>query len=300
MMIIAQITDLHVVAKDRLCYRRVPTNAQLAQAVTHINALDPRPDAVIASGDLTDHGREAEYEMLREILAKLIPPVFVIPGNHDQREVLRQAFASESYMPAADAPFINYAIEQFPIRLIGLDTTVSGHHHGMMCEDRLRWLDRTLGARPDAATLIFMHHPPFRTGIQWMDASGLHGGRKMQEIVARHRQIVRVACGHIHRPIHLVWGGTIASVAPSTCHQVALDLSAGDGFGFTMEPRAIQLHVWDPGYGLVSRLSYVRGDYESLSTLSGASDEVRTEVLTQNRRDYTELCRIEYDLPTVK
>ena len=299
-MIIAQITDLHVVAKDRLCYRRVPTNAQLAQAVTHINALDPRPDAVIASGDLTDHGREAEYEMLREILAKLIPPVFVIPGNHDQREVLRQAFASESYMPAADAPFINYAVEQFPIRLIGLDTTVSGHHHGMMCEDRLRWLDRTLGARPDTPTLIFMHHPPFRTGIQWMDASGLHGGRKMQEIVARHRQIVRVACGHIHRPIHLVWGGTIASVAPSTCHQVALDLSAGDGFGFIMEPRAIQLHVWDPGYGLVSHLSYVRGDYESLSTLSGASDEVRTEVLTQNRRDYTELCRIEYDLPRVK
>ena len=294
-MIIAQITDLHVVAKDRLCYRRVPTNAQLAQAVTHINALDPRPDAVIASGDLTDHGREAEYEMLREILAKLIPPVFVIPGNHDQREVLRRAFASAGYMPAPDAPFMNYAIEQFPIRLIGLDTTVPGHHHGMLCEERLRWLDRTLGARPDAPTLIFMHHPPFRTGIQWMDASGLHGGRKMQEIVARHRQIVRVACGHIHRPIHLVWGGTIASVAPSTCHQVTLDLSGGEGFGFIMEPRAVQLHVWDPGYGLVSHLSYVRGDYESVSMLSGATDEVRSEVITQNRRDYAELCRTEYD-----
>lgn len=77
-MTIVQMTDLHVVARDRLCYRRVPTNSQLAQAVAHINALDPTPDAVIASGDLTDHGRAEEYALLRELLADLIPPVFVI------------------------------------------------------------------------------------------------------------------------------------------------------------------------------------------------------------------------------
>ena len=87
-MIIAQITDLHVVAKNRLCYRKVPTNAQLAQSIAHINSLDPRPDAVIASGDLTDHGRPEEYGLLRETLSDLIPPVFVIPGNHDRRDVL--------------------------------------------------------------------------------------------------------------------------------------------------------------------------------------------------------------------
>jgi len=91
----------------------VPTNAQLAQAVAHINSLDPRPDAVIASGDLTEHGRAEEYELLREILAELIPPVFVIPGNHDQREVLLKAFAGESYMPPPDAPFVNYASTDF-------------------------------------------------------------------------------------------------------------------------------------------------------------------------------------------
>ena len=73
-MIVAQITDLHVVARDRPCYRRVPTNAQLAQAIAHINSLDPRPDAVIASGDLTDHGRPEEYDLLREILTDLILP----------------------------------------------------------------------------------------------------------------------------------------------------------------------------------------------------------------------------------
>jgi Icc protein len=125
----------------------VPTNAQLAQAVAHINSLDPRRDVVIALGDLTEHGRGEKYDVLREILTDLIPPVFVIPGNHDRREVLLKAFADEGYMPPPDAPFVNYAIDRFPLRLIGLDTTVPEHHHGMMCEQRLRWLDDMLSAR---------------------------------------------------------------------------------------------------------------------------------------------------------
>ena len=161
-MIIAQITDLHVVARDRLCYGLVPTNVQLAQAVSHLNSIDPRPDAVIASGDLTDHGRPDEYAMLRELLADLIPPVFVIPGNHDRRDALLNAFAGD--MPPLDTQFVNYAIDRFPLRLIGLDTTVPEQDYGMMCEERLQWLDTTLGARPEAPTLSFMHHPPFRTG----------------------------------------------------------------------------------------------------------------------------------------
>jgi len=294
-MHIAQITDLHVMARDRLFYNRVPTNAQLAQAVAHINSLDPRPDIVIASGDLTEHGRAEEYDLLRELLADLIPPVFVIPGNHDQREVLLKAFAGEGYMPAPDAPFVNYAIDTLPLRLIGLDTTVPEHHHGLMCEQRLRWLDDTLSARPDSPTLIFMHHPPFRTGVQWMDASGLHGGRMMEEVVRRHRQVVRVACGHIHRPIHVAWGGTIASTSPSTCHQVLLNLTGRDGFEITMEPRAVQLHVWDDSYGLISHLSYIPADYEEIAILNSLTSEDRAQLLAQNRRDYEELCKTEYN-----
>jgi 3',5'-cyclic-AMP phosphodiesterase len=293
-MRIAQITDLHVVAKDRLCYRKVPTNDQLRQAVAHLNAFKPPPDAVIASGDLTDHGREEEYSVLREILSPLKVPVFVIPGNHDNREVLLKAFTAEDYMPPPGAPFVNYAIDDYPIRLIGLDTSVPGHHHGELCEERLRWLERTLLARSDAPTLIFMHHPPFRTGIRWMDSAGLHGGRELERLVSRHPQVVRVACGHIHRPIHVAWAGTIASTAPSTCHQVALELS-GDGFEFVMEPRAIQLHVWDPGYGLVSHLSYIPNCYEPIALLSGLEEPDRDQIIQQSRRDYEVMCKSEFE-----
>jgi 3',5'-cyclic-AMP phosphodiesterase len=294
-MIVAQITDLHVVARDRLCYRQVPTNAQLAEAVAHINSLNPRPEVVIASGDLTDHGRDDEYAMLRELLAPLAMPVFVIPGNHDRRDALMSAFADTSYMPRAGAPFVHYAIDDFPIRLIGLDSTVPEHHHGEMCAARLKWLDDTLSAQPARPTLVFMHHPPFRTGIHWMDGSGVHGGRAMEAVVAQHRNVIRVAAGHIHRPIHLAWAGTIASTAPSTCHQVTLDLAGGDGFEFIMEPRAIQLHVFDPGYGLVSHLSYVPNSYRTLPMLGSMGENERAKIVEQTRRDYEAMCRSEYD-----
>jgi 3',5'-cyclic AMP phosphodiesterase CpdA len=293
-MRIAQITDLHVVAKDRLYYGKVPTNDQLREAVAHLNALKAPPAAVIASGDLTDHGRAEEYSVLREILSPLKVPVFVIPGNHDNREELLKAFADQDYMPPLGSPFVHYVIDDYPVRLIGLDTHVPGHHHGELCAERLRWLESTLQARADAPTLIFMHHPPFRTGIRWMDSAGLHGGRKLERVVSRHPQVVRVACGHIHRPIHVAWAGTIASTAPSTCHQVALE-PGGDGFEFVMEPRAIQLHVWDPGYGLVSHLSYVPNSYEPMSLLSGLNAADRSQILEQSRRDYEAMCKSEFD-----
>jgi 3',5'-cyclic-AMP phosphodiesterase len=296
-MTIVQMTDLHVVAKNRLCYRRIPTNAQLAEAVAHINSLDPVPDAIIATGDLTDHGRAEEYEMLREILMDLIPPVFVIPGNHDRREMLLNAFPGNDYLPPRDAPFINYVIERFPLRLIGLDTTVPGYDYGMVCEERLRWLEATLNGRPDSPTVIFMHHPPFRTGVQWMDAAGLRGGRKMEQLVSRHRQVVRVVCGHIHRPIYVGWAGTIASSCPSTCHQCPLNLTGRGGLEYIMEPRAVQIHVWDYGYGLVSHLSYIPAGYDQVNGLGSLTEEAGAQWLAENQREYRAFCEAEYDRP---
>jgi len=294
-MNIAQITDLHVVARDRLWMRRVPTNAQVAEAVAHINSLDPRPDVVIASGDLTDHGRDDEYEMLREILSALAMPCFVIPGNHDRREPLLKWFAGHPHMPPVGAKFVQYAVDEYPIRLLALDTTVPGREHGEMCAERLRWLDQTLNARPDHPTLIFMHHPPFRTGVRWMDAYGLYGGREMERIVARHRQVLRVACGHIHRPIFVQWAGTIASVAPGTCHQVSLAINTA--IDFVMEPRCIELHTYDPQYGLVTHTSYVPNNYARTPMLDLFKDDAaRESFLARVGGDYEALRHAEYDV----
>jgi 3',5'-cyclic AMP phosphodiesterase CpdA len=290
-MLIAQMTDLHVVGRDQLCQGRVPTNAHLREAVAHLNGLDPRPDVVLATGDLTDHGTAEEYEVLREIVAALRPPLHLIPGNHDHRGRFLEAFADHAYLPRHGAPFAHYAVDEHPVRLIGLDTTVAGQHHGELCDERLAWLDATLGAAPRRPTMIFMHHPPFRTGIRWLDAVGLHGGRKMAEIVARHPQVQRIACGHVHRPIQAAWAGTIAAIAPSTSHaQVALALGESNGFDFAyqIEPRAIQLYLQDPEYGILSHVSYVSGAGETY--LAGAARN-REEF----QRRYDELRRVEFE-----
>ncbi len=296
-MLIAQITDLHVVGNGQLCQGRVDTNAQLQEAVAHINRLDPRPDVVLATGDLTDHGTAEEYEVLRTILTGLRPPVYLIPGNHDHRDVFLDAFADHAYLPRPGAAFAHFAVDEYPVRLVGLDTTVLGEPHGVMCDERLAWLDATLGAAPQRPTLVFMHHPPFRTGIRWVDAMGLHGGRKMEAIVTRHAQVERIACGHVHRPIQAAWGGTIAGTAPSVSHaQVALDLSEASGFdiAYAVEPRAVQLYLRDPQYGFLSHTSYVSGPYEAYPS---ANASLAREGL---RRRYEELRQTEFDAPPVR
>ncbi len=291
-MLIAQITDLHVVARGRLCQGRVPTNQHVREAVRHINALDPPADVVIATGDLTDHGSAEEYAELRALLAELRAPLYPVPGNHDHRDRFLEAFADRPCLPRPGARFAHYVVDDHPVRLVGLDTTVAGEHYGLMCDERLAWLDGALGAMPRRPTMLFMHHPPFRTGIRWLDAAGLYGGRKMAEVVARHRHVERVACGHIHRPIQAAWAGTVAATAPSTSHaQVALDLTEASGFDFTyaVEPRGIQLYLHDPEYGILSHFSYVTGVEDRFASVNAA------RLRDAFRSRYDDLCRTEFD-----
>jgi len=258
-MIIAQITDFHIKARGQIAYRVVDTARCLARAVAALTALDPRPDAVVATGDLTDFGRPDEYELLRELLKPLAMPLYLIPGNHDDREALRHAFRGDGYLPRSG--FLHYAIDEHPLRIVALDTVVPGEPGGLVCADRLAWLDETLSAQPNRPTVIIMHHPPFRTGIAHMDEMGLRGASGFAAVVSRHAQVERVLCGHLHRPIEARIGPhTIASTAPSTAHQVALDLRANASSAFVMEPPGYQLHLQDPDGGIVSHTALI-GDF---------------------------------------
>jgi 3',5'-cyclic AMP phosphodiesterase CpdA len=186
-------------------------------------------------------------------------PVYLMAGNHDDRDALRSAFADHGYLPR-DGTFLQYVVDADPLRLIALDTVVPGKAGGLMCDDRIGWLAARLAEAPDRPTVIFMHHPPFKTGIEHMDRIGLDGAEKMGEIVRRHPRIEAVLCGHLHRPIQTRWCGTVASTAPSTAHQVTLDLRDGGPGTFTMEPPAFLIHAWRDDMGLVTHMSYV-GDF---------------------------------------
>ena len=257
-MLIAQISDTHVMPEGALMSGVVDTAPFLERAVAHINALEPRPDVVLASGDLVDAGGLEEYRRLRGILAKLAMPVYLIPGNHDARANLRAAFPDHRYLQSGD--FIQYAIEDHDLRLIGLDTLTPGAPHGELCDARLNWLEAKL-KESNRPALLFMHHPPFSCGIAEFDTMDLEvGAARLAAIVRANPQVERVLCGHVHRPVQTRWAGTMASIGPSTAHYATLDFRPDVAVTFSMEPPAIALHHWD-GAALVTHLSYV-GAYE--------------------------------------
>ena len=259
-MLICQISDLHIKTRGKLSYGVVDTSGMLTRCVKHILTLKQKPDIVIATGDLTDFGRPDEYAHLRELLTPLAMPLYLIPGNHDHRENMVAAFPDHPYL-TQNLPFIQYAIEDLPMRILAIDTVIADASGGELCEQRLAWLKRTLEEAPDRPTIIIMHHPPFKTFIGHMDDSGLANAEGLKAIVRQHLQVERILCGHLHRPIQMRWAGTLASTSPSPAHQVALDLSADAPSQFVMEPPAYQLHKWHPDSGLISHTAFI-GKFE--------------------------------------
>lgn len=258
-MLIVQMSDMHLKGEGELLYGRIDTQGFLERAVAHVNALDPRPDIALVTGDLVDGGKQAEYANLRRVLSRLAMPYYLVPGNHDAREPLRAAFADLGYLPPSG--FLQYVVEDLPLRLIALDTLVEGKGWGALCDERLDWLAARL-AESGRPTAIFMHHPPFSTGIRVMDGMRLNEGEaRFAELVRAHGLVERVMCGHVHRPIQVRWAGTIASIAPSTAHQATLDLREEAKLSMTMDPPGVMLHLWRPEVGLVTHTSYI-GDYE--------------------------------------
>lgn len=256
-MLIAQLTDLHVRPSGVPAYRVVEVNTMLARALATLRSLDPQPDAVILSGDLTDCGLAEEYELLRRMLETLAMPVYLIPGNHDRRGPLREVFAGWPTL-GDDPEFVDFAADIGPLRLVGVDSVVPGHGHGALCERRLARLKSTLAEAADRPTLLALHHPPFPCGIEHMDSIRLlDGAEELRAIVAANPQVERVLCGHHHRPIQARWAGTIAQIAPSVAHQVEYRLDPGADGLFVLEPPAFLTHAWIDGVGVVTHQVYV-------------------------------------------
>lgn len=257
-MLIAQITDTHIKLPGKFAYQRVDTAAMLQQCVDALLRLQPQPDLIVLTGDLVDLGLAEEYAHLKSLLAPLQQRLLVIPGNHDERDALRDAFAADGYLPAQG--FLHYVVDDAgPLRIIGLDTLLPQQGGGELCAERLAWLAATLEQQAQRPTLILMHHPPFVTGIGHMDDIGLSGREAFAAVVAQHPQIELILCGHLHRTIHSSVGGRPVLTCPSPAHQVALDLRSDAPSCFRMEPPGFMLHWWN-GERLVSHVASI-GDY---------------------------------------
>ncbi len=255
-LLIAQITDCHLKVGRKLAYGLVDAAGFLEKAVAHVNAFSPPIAAVIATGDLADMGRAEDYGALRPILDQLRCPYYVVPGNHDDARTMREAFRDHAYLPT-DGEALNYAVDHGQIRLIGLDSSRRGEPHGLLGPERLRWLDDALSEAPKQPTLLFLHHPPFVTGIRHMDVQNLFDAEALFSVLSRHSQVRHVACGHVHRPIETTIAGIGVSIGPNSAHVVTLDLHPEGPSTFTLEPPAIRLFRITEDGQVVTHLSFI-------------------------------------------
>jgi 3',5'-cyclic AMP phosphodiesterase CpdA len=242
-LLIAQISDCHVTAPGQLAYGRFDTAERLHRVVRAIGSLLIPPDLVIGTGDLVQGGTNAEYAVLRSVLAELTMPFFPVLGNHDIRSGFRKAFPE-----IADAvnrlEFIEYVVERGGLRIVVLDTVQSGSVGPAFCAERLVWLKSQLESSPDPI-LIAMHHPPFRCGVAWLDGATSEWSSELATVLVASGRVRGILCGHVHRAIHRQWHGISVSTAPATAPQVFLDLSPTATPCFSSEPPAFQLHRWD-------------------------------------------------------
>jgi Icc protein len=249
-VILAQLTDTHVLEDGEAQF--LDNNGMLAQAISSLNAENPKPDAVIGTGDLTNWAREAQYEKLAELFAELDLPFFPMVGNHDDRALLKQTFPD---VPWAEGGHASWMTDIDGVRVVALDSTDPGRNGAAFDRERRVWLESAL--ETDGATILAMHHPPFTTGVDWMDAQGFIGIESLHEVIADNADtIVRIVCGHFHRPVVTTVSGVTTSVCPATVHHIQLDLVPGSEPSLIRDPRGYQLHLVD-GTDVVTHTRYI-------------------------------------------
>ena len=254
-MLIAQLSDPHIRPEGALYQGVADSNRMFSEALAHVHALDRRPDLLVITGDLVDEGRPEEYAMVRELLSASRIPFLAIPGNHDHRENFRLAFHDQPCLPA-DGP-LHWCIDDHPVRLIGLDSCPAGKHHGHIDAQGLAWLARVLAQDTAKPTLLMLHHPPFMSGISYMDMYRYMEVQQLEDVVRAAPNIELVLCGHVHRTMLRRWAGTVVCACPSTTTEIDLQLAPDAQPQSHIGPRGCMLHLWDGAHGMVSHVSHI-------------------------------------------
>jgi len=262
-MLVAQISDFHIVEPGHKACAIVPTCENLERLVDYLNNLDPLPDVALVTGDLTHDGTTAQATEAKRLLDRLRIPYHVVPGNHDDRRVLNTVFAG-SACPTQDAEFLQYVLEDYDVRLIALDSTKLGAPGGEFCQRRAAWLEAQLNKAAEKPTILFMHHPPTKFGVLETDEDGFSGADLLAGLVERFPAIERILCGHIHLTAHMQWGGVDICTAPSgTGMRLALDLTLNNPSGFQLANPEFLLHLQTSNGGLVTHQVEVRKNEET-------------------------------------
>jgi Icc protein len=213
-MLIAHISDTHVMRASSTDQISRGREQSLRLCIQDINRQGV--DVVLHTGDSVQNGLIEEYQFLQSIIDDLEAPLFIVPGNRDRLSAMRVGLNNLDYL-TSKSEFLNYTIDNFSVRLIGMDSTLAGERKGFFCQARQDWLEKQLKLVPEKPTLIFFHHPPFD-----IPAEGYIQGYKcleqrddLEDLISRHDQVVQILCGHVHSFNSKEWGRAKVTTMPS-------------------------------------------------------------------------------------
>jgi 3',5'-cyclic AMP phosphodiesterase CpdA len=272
-MIIAQISDTHLSLDAPDADQRI---RDFERTVADLNALDPAPDVIVHTGDVVHNGRQDEYAEAVRIMAKARAPVYVLAGNKDDRANLRAAFSADGYL-SRDSAFIDYAVEDYPVRLIAVDTLSAASNRGDFCEERVRRLIGMIDAEPGKPIAIFAHHPPFVVSVGpdpiHFETPEIMTG--LQQALQHSGRVIAVFCGHVHRGT----SGHVRSIPVIVAPCIATSLRRGKyPTRMTMRP-VYYIHRFDPIWGFVTETRIIAAEAPTAKGLAGmitARDETVT------------------------
>jgi Icc protein len=279
------ISDTHLLAGNRALAGRFDTAENLARALQAAEATGIRPDAIVFTGDLTDLGEPEAYVALREavepVAARMGAPVVWVAGNHDERAAMRRDLLG---LEATEDP-VTSVWDLGGLRLIALDSTVPGWHHGDLDEAQLGWLSDLLASPAPLGTVLALHHPPIPSHVPLFDILELRDQSRLARVIAGS-DVRAILAGHLHYSTSGTFAGVPVSVAAATCYTMNLARSAVEVNGMDAGQSFHLVHVYDQTitHAVVPVVDAPTGDFfsaEWVELMSRLTPEERLEAFSR-------------------
>lgn len=279
------LSDTHLLAGDRPLGGRFDTTASLARTLEAVEAMALRPDAIVFTGDLTDLGEPDAYVALKAavepVAERLGTPIVWVAGNHDERPALRRHLLS---LEPTEEP-VTSVHDLGGLRVVALDSTVPGWHHGDLDDAQLDWLRGILATPAPLGTMLALHHPPLPSHIPLFDILELRDQGRLAEAIAG-TDVRAILAGHLHHSTSGTFAGVPVSVAAATCYTMNLarpgvavnGMDAGQSFHL--------VHVYDDTitHAVVPVVDAPTGDFfsaEWVARMAALTAEERLEAFSR-------------------
>lgn len=281
------LSDTHLLAGNRPLGGRFDTAANLARTLEAAEATGIRPDALVFTGDLTDLGEPEAYAALRQavepVAARLGAPIVWVAGNHDERPALRRDLLG---LEPTQEP-VTGVWDLGGLRLVALDSTVPGWHHGDLDEGQLSWLREVLATPAPLGTILALHHPPLPSHVPLFDILELRDQGRLAAAL-RGTDVRAILAGHLHYSTSGTFAGIPVSVASASCYTMNLARPAAEVNGMDAGQSFHLVHVYDDTitHAVVPVVDAATGDYfsaEWVERMAALTPQERLEAFSRKR-----------------